>query len=120
MATSFPPLKTGAVAQYPSDRQQNFSTQVYRFLDGSEQRFPGYAASLRRWVIRLDLLDESELTTIEQFFVNQGGQAQTFSFTDPFDGTVYPACCFDSDELELTFGGFQDGKASITIREVVS
>jgi len=120
VATSFPPLKTGAVAQYPSDRQQNFSTQVYRFLDGSEQRFPGYAASLRRWVIRLDLLDESELTTIEQFFVNQGGQAQTFSFTDPFDGTVYPACCFDSDELELTFGGFQDGKASITIREVVS
>jgi phage-related protein len=115
---TFPSLKTGAVAQYPSDRQQNFSTQVFRFLDGTEQRFPGYGATLRRWVIRLDLLDESELTALEVFFVSEGGRAGLFSFTDPFDSTVYASCSFDADELDLTFGGPQAGQATVTIREV--
>ncbi len=114
---NFPVLKTGAVAQYPSDRQQNFSTQVFRFLDGSEQRFPSYGTSLRQWVIRLDLLDESELTSLRDFFVNEAGRAGVFSFTDPFDSTVYANCSFDSDELDLTFGGVQDGSATVVIKE---
>lgn len=116
MAT-FPALKTGAVAQYPSDRQQNFSTQVFRFLNGSEQRFPGYGTTLRKWVIRLDLLDESELTNLQQFFESEGGRAEVFTFTDPFDGTVYTSCSFDSDELELTFNCPQRGQATVTIKE---
>ncbi len=116
MAT-FPALKTGAVAQYPSDRQQNFSTQVYRFLDGSEQRFPAYVGSLRRWVVRLDLLDEAELTGLQDFFVSQGGRAQSFEFTDPFDGRLYLSCRFDGDLLELTFGGEQRGSGVVVIRE---
>jgi hypothetical protein len=115
---NFPALKTGAVAQYPSDRQQNFSTQVFRFLDGSEQRFPAYGASLRRWVIRLDLLDESELTALRDFFVSEGGRAGVFSFTDPFASTVYASCSFAADELDLTFGGPQAGQTTVLIREV--
>jgi phage-related protein len=115
---NFPALKTGAFAQYPSDRTQNFSTQVYRFLDGSEQRFPAYGAALRRWVIRLDLLDEAELTALQDFFVSEGGRAGAFSFTDPFDSTVYENCSFAADELDLTFGGFAEGKTTVTIRQV--
>lgn len=115
--TSFPALKTGAVAQYPTDRQRNFSTQVFRFLDGSEQRFPGYGAPLRRWTIRLDLLDESELTNLEQFFESEGGRAGNFSFTDPFDGTVYANCSFDADQLALNFTGPQQGQTTVVIRE---
>jgi phage-related protein len=114
---SFPTLKTGAVAQYPSDQVQSFSTQVMRFLDGSEQRFPGYGATLHRWAIRLDLLDESELAGLEQFFESEGGRAGSFSFTDPFDGTVYTNCSFDGDELSFVFNGPQRGKTSVTIRE---
>jgi phage-related protein len=114
---NFPALKTGAVAQYPSDRAQNFSTQVYRFLDGSEQRFPAYGASLRRWVIRLELLDESELTALQEFFVSEGGRAGVFSFTDPFDSTVYSNCSFDADELDLSFSGVADGRTSVLIKE---
>ena len=110
-------LKTGAVAQYPSDRAQNFSTQVFRFLDGSEQRFPAYAEPLRSWVIRLDLLDESELTAMEQFFLSEAGQAGVFTFTDPFDGTT-ANCRFSSDQLALTFNGPQDGKMQVVIQEV--
>ena len=114
---SFPTLKTGAVAQYPANRTRQFSTQVIRFVDGSEQRFPGYPAPLRKWSITLDLLDESELTTLEQFFEAQNGRAQPFSFTDPWDGTVYANCSFDSDTLALQFAGEARGKTSVVVKE---
>ncbi len=114
---SFPTLKTGAVAQYPSDRSRSFSTQVLRFLDGSEQRFAGYGTPLLRWSIQLALLDESELVNLEQFFESEGGRAQTFSFTDPWDGTVYPNCSFDSDTLTLQYGGQARGKTSMVVKE---
>ncbi len=114
---SFPTLKTGVVAQYPSDRARQFSTQVLRFLDGSEQRFPEYGVPLRRWLIRLDWLDEAELVKVEQFFENQDGRAGTFSFTDPWDGTVYPNCSFDSDVLALEYQGQGRGKTSVVVKE---
>ena len=115
---NFPLLKTGAVAQYGSDRTARFSTQVFRFLDGSEQRFPAYAAALHRWAIRLELLDESELSALGDFFVSAGGRAGNFSFTDPWDGAVYSSCRFDVDELDLGFGDFARGQAVVTISEV--
>jgi hypothetical protein len=114
---SFPTLKTGVVAQYPSDRARQFSTQVFRFLDGSEQRFPAYGAPLRRWAIRLDLLDESELVSLEQFFESQDGRAGIFSFTDPWDGAVYPNCSFDNDVLALEYQGQARGKTSVLVKE---
>ena len=110
MAT-FPALKTGAVAQYGSDRSRIFSTQVLRFLDGSEQRFAEFGTPLMQWVIRLDLLDESELTNLEQFFEDEGGLAGTFSFTDPWDGTVYANCSFGDDQLATQYGGTARGAA---------
>ena len=114
---SFPLLKTGVVAQYPTDRRRNFSTQVTRFLDGSEQRFPGYGSPLMAWTIHYELLDESEMAVIEAFFESAGGRAGTFSFTDPFDGTVYPSCSFANDQLEMQFAGPQEGKMQLVIRE---
>jgi hypothetical protein len=114
---NFPTLKTGAIAQYPSDRTQQVSTQVYRFLDGSEQRFPAFAAGLRRWTIRLDLLDEAELETLQEFFVGQDGRAGTFSFTDPWDGTVHSNCSFGSDTLALDFEGPMKGVTQVTVKE---
>ena len=114
---SFPTLKTGAVAQYPSARTRQYSTQVLRFIDGREQRFRGYGLPLRKWTIRLTLLDEAELTQIASFFAAQGGRAGTFSFTDPWEGTVYPNCSFDSDSLDAEFGGEARGRTSVTVRE---
>lgn len=114
---NFPALKTGAFAQYPSDRTRQFSTSAYRFMDGSEQRFPRYAAPLRHWTLRLDLLDEGELATLEQFFVTQGGRAGNFSFTDPFDGTVCPSCSFDRDTARFEYAEMSRGAAVVTIEE---
>jgi len=114
---AFPTLKTGVEAQYPAQRTTQLSTQAFRFLDGSEQRFPGWGSALRRWTIRLDLLDESELTNLEQFFVEQSGRAGSFSFTDPWDGTVYANCSFDTDHVATMYGGFSRGQTSVTVKE---
>jgi len=114
---TFPILKTGAVAQYGSSRTREFSTRVFRFVDGREQRFQDYGAPLRRWTIRLSLLDEAELSALESFFVAQGGQAQSFAFPDPWDGIVYANCSFDSDQLATQYGGQAAGMASVTVKE---
>jgi phage-related protein len=114
---SFPALKTGVVAQYPSDRTRRFSTRVLRFLDGGEQRFAGFSTPLKRWLIRLELLDESELAGIEDFFVEQGGQAGTFTFTDPWDGTVHTNCSFEGDTMTADYRGRGDGAASVVVKE---
>ena len=114
---SFPALKTGALAQYPSDRTKRFSTQIHRFLDGSEQRFRGFGSPLKRWVIRLELLDEAELTRLEEFFAEQGGRAGAFAFTDPWDGSVHENCSFESDALTADYRGPRDGRTSMVVKE---
>ena len=113
----FPTLKTGVVAQYPSDRARRYSTQVYRFVDGTEQRFPEYGAGLKRWSIRLGLLDEGELTELGDFFVSMAGRSGQFSFTDPWDGTVYPNCSLDGDECGAEFLGNGNGSTVLVGRE---
>ena len=100
MAT-LPLLKTGAVMQYPATKALRFSNQVIRFVDGSEQRYRGSQAPLRRWVIRLDLLDEAELAAFEEFIVTQEGSFGSFSFIDPWDGITYPDCSLDQEAFEL-------------------
>ena len=114
---NFPSLKTGVVAQYPAERTRQFSTQVFRFLDGSEQRARGFGAPLRRWAIRLELLDEAELVRLEEFFLEQGGRAGSFVFTDPWDGVQYPDCSFESDELAALFRGLGDGVTEVVVKE---
>ena len=116
MAT-FPTLKTGAMAQYPSDRTRGFSTLTYRFLDGSGQRFPGFGTPLLRWLIRLELLDEGELVQLEEFFIAQGGRAGRFSFIDPWDGSAHPSCSFESDAMTADYRGEGDGRTSVVIKE---
>lgn len=116
MAT-FPVLKTGAVVQYPAQKAEDCSTQVFRFLDGSEQRTPGYASPLRRWVVRLGLLDETELWNLRQFFLGQQGQDGAFSFTDPWDGTVYASCSFEGDEMDLEFSSEGKTGAQLMVKQ---
>jgi hypothetical protein len=114
---SFPALSTGAVAQYPADRARQFSTVVSRFLDGSEQRFPNYGPPLLRWVIRLDLLTESELVNLETFFLSEQGQSGIFSFTDPWDGMAYTNCSFASGTMAAEFRDVGRGATQVVVKE---
>jgi len=115
--SAFPTLKTGATLQYPAQRATEFSTDVVKFVDGSEQRFRGYQTPLRRWSIRLELLDETELHTLREFFRTQSGAAESFSFTDPWDGTVYPNCSLDGDEMAEELDDAEQGKTTLTVVE---
>lgn len=114
---NFPVLKTGAVAQYPVERQTKPATLLHEFVDGSEQRFAHYSAPLRRWRIRLDLLDEAEMFRIEEFFAAQQGEAGEFVFTDPWDGREYPKCSFESGALEFNFEEPGRGSVELVVRE---
>ena len=98
MAT-FPQLKTGAVAQYPIVRHEQFRNQTVRFVDGTDQRYRDAGTARQRWDIRWSGLDESELAAIEEFFLANQGAFGTFAFTDPWDGQVYEDCSLELDEL---------------------
>lgn len=115
--SEFPLLKTGAVAQYPAGLRIEHSTCVLRFVDGTEQRFREYARPLRLWEIHLELLDESEMARLEDFFESQQGRLGNFSFTDPWDGTVHEDCSLDSDSLALDFQDVMRGQATLIVKE---
>lgn len=113
----FPILRTGAVAQYPLQSGPSYSTRIARFVDGNEQRAPEFAQPLRRWVVQLTLLDESELSAIESFFRLHWGSNETFSFTDPGNSQTYPECSIEGDDLEWHQYGYNDARTRIIIRE---
>jgi hypothetical protein len=115
--STFPKLKTDAVAQYPASRAPRFQNQALRFVDGLEQRYRDSAGPLRRWEISFDALDESEIAALEQFFADCQGCFGSFAFTDPWDGHEYPDCRLASDELESIAMAEMQGRTSLTIVE---
>ena len=115
--SNFPNLKTGAVLQYPAQREVRFATKVLRFLDGTEQRFRGYQAPLRRWTVRLDLLDQGELQLLREFFRTEAGAADNFVFVDPWDGTTYGNCSLQGADIVQQLLDEMNGKTSVTVRQ---
>lgn len=113
---SFPYLKTGAVAQFPSKKNIDYSTDVLQFVDGKEQRFRSYRSHALKWIISLKDIDEGEVQNIRQFIAEQAGMNGTFSFTDPWDGTVYENCSFDSDEVVFQMLSHSSCQTEIIIR----
>lgn len=96
----FPNLKCGSALQYPATRAVQYSTHIIRFVDGSEQRFRERKNPGVRWSSRLTLLDDAEARSLSAFFEERSGQFGTFSFTDPWDGLVYPVCRFVAGTLD--------------------
>jgi hypothetical protein len=117
MPATFPTLKTGAVAQYPATKSTQHSSFVLRFLDGSDQRYRQYSTPLKRWIIQLDLLDEGELSALDQFFIAQQGRFETFSFVDPWTQSTSSNCSLDQDSLDYTLSGVMRGSVNLVVVE---
>ncbi len=105
------------MAQYPAGRALSHSTEVMKFVDGAEQRYRTRGAAVRRWVIRLELLDETEVARLEEFFVAAQGRLGTFSFEDPWTGNVHTDCSLENDEFEVEFEGEARGRTVLVVRE---
>jgi hypothetical protein len=115
--SAFPRLKTGAVTQYPASRVLEHATEVVRFVDGTEQRYRRRGAAGRRWAIRLDLLDETEMARLQEFFETAKGRFGSFSFEDPWDHSVHADCSLENDELEIQLLGEARGSLALVVKE---
>ena len=112
---TFPQLKTGAVAQYPIARHEQFRNQTVRFIDGTDQRYRDSGAARQRWDIQFSGLDESELAAIEEFFLANQGAFGSFAFADPWDGHVYDDCSLELEELVVTTVAEMRGLTQLTV-----
>jgi hypothetical protein len=117
MPDSFPRLKTGALTQYPTALELARPVETVRFLDMGRQAYVDSGDSLRRWRLRLNLLDESELAAVIEFFVAMRGSLGRFEFEDPATGEVVANCRFDDDELALSSSGEFNAQTALTVRE---
>jgi hypothetical protein len=95
----FPTLSSGAVIQFGSPAGVVWPAQVIRFLDGTDQRFLASGRTLRRWLVNLHLLNESEIAGIEGFFEAMSGEYSLFTFPDPISGVGVPNCRLGAPEL---------------------
>ena len=114
---NFPRLKTNSVMQYPATRDFRFANAVLRFVDGGEQCYRESRDALRRWMVRLDLLDEAELANLQSFFVAEQGRFGSFSFTDPWDGTEFADCSLDQDRFEFELSGEMRAQTVLMVRQ---
>jgi hypothetical protein len=114
--TAFPVLKTGAVAQYPLQGSIRFRTEAVRFLDGSQQKYRIYGGGLRRWSVKLALLDDQELATLIAFADQQG--SAPFAFTDPATGQSVSRCVIGADRFQARARGEMQSDAEIAIEEI--
>jgi len=113
----FPRLSSGAVAQYGSPMGSVWPAQVIRFLDGTDQRFLSSDSPLRRWLIDLRLLNESEVAAVEAFFNAVSGEFLLFIFPDPISGVGVPNCRVGAPELISEYQGVDIAATSIWVVE---
>jgi len=116
MAT-FPALSSGAIAQYPLPAYVALTTQVIRFLDGSDQRCIVRARPVQWWVIKLSLLNDAELALLEEFFTELQGGFGLFDFPDPFSGQTIANCRLATSELITSYDGTDQGSTELTVLE---
>src|SRR4051794_29704383 len=116
MAT-FPTLSSGAITQHPLIAGVSQNTSVIRFMDGADQRFLLQGRQLRRWQIKLELLNDVEMDQLEAFFGLQQGPSSPFSFNDPVTGLAVPNCRIGVSELTTVYQGLDAGTASLWVME---
>ena len=117
--STYPTLRTGAVAQYPLAGGIRHRTALLTFMDGREQRYALQRRNLRRWVLTYSQLDEGEMQLLRTFVESQAQFNTPFSFTDPDTHLVFPRCRMLQAELDEQWQGLEAGSARVEIVEVM-
>jgi hypothetical protein len=120
--SAYPNLAIGLKAQRPYTRVQRYAVlrndnvfgprYSWAWVGGGLSGFPGNA--LHGWQLDYPVLSDTDLATLESFFLSHFGRFQAFSFTDPDDGNTYSDVRFDSDSLEIHHE--QIGVSSLSVK----
>ena len=119
MASRFPRLSSGVVAQHPATRELEFTTEIRRFADLSEQRYREQKRPRRRWRIELDEVNDTEQAVLVNFFHSMRGSFGTFEFEDPWTGSVVENCRFGEDIITVRSDRELAGRITLTVVEIL-
>src|ERR1700748_188903 len=96
-----PTVRGGAQALYPVTRRIVFQTLISFSANGSEQRSSRCGVPYFQFGFEYKNLSPSDVTTIQTFFLNQGGMfAMNWQLT--LGTQTYSNLTFDQDTLEFT------------------
>ena len=79
----FPQLSSGATGQYPIKKTDFQKTIVSKTPDGHAFKLADPGAMLVEWQLQYQSLTDTEINTLEQFFLACEGQLNSFTFADP-------------------------------------
>jgi hypothetical protein len=71
---------------------------------------------LRQWEIRLDQLDDTEVSALIAFVEEQG--SAPFAFTDPVTGNQAASCVIAGNQYEAVMKAEMNGQTTIRIEEI--
>lgn len=97
---TFPTLASTARTQFPWTHSLRFMTVSAVQTTGERTAYSLRTTGLRSWSIGGPALTDTDLATLRNFFISQGGKLNYFDFVDPRDGTTYTNCRFDMDSFE--------------------
>jgi len=79
----FPQLTTGAYSQFPVGKQRRTRTVTNTAADGSSIKLADPNGALTEWQLRYEGLSDTELSSLQQFFMVSEGSLNGFTFLDP-------------------------------------
>lgn len=131
---AFPKLSSGLRAMLPYTQTRRFAVLLndnplgprysWAFYGGGlgpslvqPNIAPFPTGALHAWELNYPVITDADLATIETHFRNQWGAWGLFSLTDPDDGTVYPRCRYDMDQLVVSHNGPNQSSVTLRIQE---
>jgi len=108
----FPQLRSGAVAQLPIQRSENYRTRRNALADGSVIQMTDAGFANAGWTLKFSALTADEAQALQSLFQSAQGRLNTFTFLDPSANLL----CWSDDltqtawsvDPQLTLGVVQD------------
>jgi hypothetical protein len=112
---NFPTFTGGVRTQLPASYLSRFLVDRNDQATGKRYAYYRKSTSLLGWELSFPVITDSELATLEAFFVARKGRLETFTLTDPYDETVYTDCRFGMDALQVEHLGPNHHKVKVVI-----
>lgn len=111
MATLPTSLKPDAIFE----QKREFKTTIVEFENGEEQRFPNWGSGKSTYLFAWNLIPNTTLNSIIDFFNAHKGQALSWTFADSRIGGTQ-TLRFNADELDVTRLNAYFSSAQIEVR----